>query len=85
MLVLGLKLVILEKAQDTFASVTDVIGGCFGIYESKLSQSSVATMTELKGKARAPDVNAIVGVNPEYEVVGQSMLMVAFSGTAALI
>jgi len=71
--------------RDLFASITDVIGGRSGVYESKLADAREAAMSELEEKTRALGANAVVGIDLDYEVVGQSMLMVSISGTAVVI
>jgi len=40
---------------------------------------------ELADEARARGANAVVGVDLDYEVVGESMLMVSMSGTAVVV
>ena len=71
--------------RDIFASVTDIIGGRSGAYESKLVDARQTAMAEIKEEAWALGANAIVGVDLDYEVVGESMLMVSISGTAVII
>lgn len=71
--------------RDIFASVTDIIGGRSGAYESKLADARHTAMAEIKDEALALGANAIVGVDIDYEVVGESMLMVSISGTAVII
>jgi uncharacterized protein YbjQ (UPF0145 family) len=71
--------------RDMFAGITDIIGGRSGAYESKLQDARETALHELEQRARALDANAVVGVNLDYEVVGQSMLMVSASGTAVVI
>ena len=71
--------------RDIFASVTDIIGGRSGAYESKLVDARQTAMAEIKEEALALGANAIVGVDLDYEVVGESMLMVSISGTAVII
>ncbi|RID91301.1 hypothetical protein D2N39_13715 [Gemmobacter lutimaris] len=71
--------------RDLFASITDVIGGRSGAYESKLADAREEATKELKDRARALGANAVVGVDLDYEVVGNSMLMVSISGTAVTI
>ena len=68
--------------RDFFASVTDIVGGRSGAYESKLRDAREAAMAELEDHARARGANAVVGVDIDYEVVADSMLMVSVSGTA---
>ena len=71
--------------RDIFASVTDIIGGRSGAYESKLVDARQTAMAEIKEEALALGATAIVGVDLDYEVVGESMLMVSISGTAVII
>ena len=71
--------------RDMFAGITDIIGGRSGAYESKLQDARETALHELEQRARAVGANAVVGVDLDYEVVGQSMLMVSASGTAVVI
>lgn len=71
--------------RDIFAGITDIIGGRSGAYESKLQDARDAALRELQQKAALAGANAVVGVDLDYEVVGQSMLMVSASGTAVVV
>ena len=71
--------------RDMFAGITDIIGGRSGAYESKLQDARETALHELEQRAGALGANAVVGVDLDYEVVGQSMLMVSASGTAVVI
>ncbi|WP_420567314.1 heavy metal-binding domain-containing protein [Thalassovita sp.] len=71
--------------RDLFASVTDIIGGRSGAYESKLQDARDTALRELQERAAILGANAVVGVDLDYEVVGQSMLMVSASGTAVMV
>lgn len=71
--------------RDLFAQVTDIIGGRSGAYESKLQEGRETALRELEERAAALGANAVVGVDLDYEVVGNSMLMVSASGTAVVI
>ncbi len=71
--------------RDIMASITDVIGGRSGAYESKLRDGRQQALQEMKMLAMKMGANAVVGVDIDYEVVGQSMLMVSTSGTAVTI
>jgi len=73
--------------RDIFASITDIIGGRSGVYEEKLQDAREVAMRELEGRAIHLGANAIVGIDIDYEVIGQngSMLMVSVSGTAVTI
>ncbi|MDU8911024.1 heavy metal-binding domain-containing protein [Aestuariicoccus sp. MJ-SS9] len=70
--------------RDLFASITDIVGGRSGAYESKLQDARDTAMRELEARAAALGANAVVGVDLDYEVVGDSMLMVSASGTAVV-
>lgn len=70
--------------KDLFASVRDVVGGRSGSYESTLREARQTAIEELKDEARALGADAVIGIDLDYEVLGQggSMLMVSASGTA---
>jgi len=71
--------------RDMFAGITDIIGGRSGAYESKLQDGRDTALREMEERAAALGANAVVGVDMDYEVVGQSMLMVSASGTAVVV
>jgi uncharacterized protein YbjQ (UPF0145 family) len=71
--------------RDFFAQITDVVGGRSGAYESKLQDARDTALNELEQRAAALGANAVVGVDLDYEVVGESMLMVSASGTAVVL
>ncbi|KEO59320.1 heavy metal-binding domain-containing protein [Thioclava indica] len=71
--------------RDLFAQVTDIVGGRSGAYESKLQDARETALRELEERALKLGANAVVGVDLDYEVVGQSMLMVSASGTAVTL
>ena len=73
--------------RDLFASITDIVGGRSGAYESKLQDARETALHELEQRAKAMGANAVVGVDLDYEVVGGSgsMLMVSVSGTAVTV
>ncbi|QFT63348.1 Uncharacterized conserved protein YbjQ, UPF0145 family [Roseivivax halotolerans] len=71
--------------RDFFAQITDIVGGRSGAYETKLADARETAMRELEARARQLGGNAVVGVDIDYEVVGESMLMVSVSGTAVVI
>ncbi|MEL6509098.1 MAG: heavy metal-binding domain-containing protein [Pseudomonadota bacterium] len=71
--------------RDVFAPITDIVGGRSGVYESKLQDARDTALAELEDRAREKGANAVVGVDLDYEVVGNSMLMVSASGTAVTI
>jgi uncharacterized protein YbjQ (UPF0145 family) len=73
--------------KDLFAGIRDIIGGRSGAYEKELARAREIAFDELKERAQALGANAVVGIDLDYEVVGQngSMLMVSVSGTAVVI
>ncbi|WP_158963453.1 YbjQ family protein [Chachezhania sediminis] len=71
--------------RDFLAGVTDVIGGRSGAYESKMNEARQVALREMEDHARALGANAIVGVDLDYEVVREGMLMVSASGTAVIV
>ncbi|MFY0661220.1 MAG: YbjQ family protein [Shimia sp.] len=71
--------------RDIFASITDIVGGRSGAYESKLQDARETALAELETRAAAKGANAVVGVDLDYEVVGDTMLMVSASGTAVTV
>lgn len=71
--------------RDFFASVTDIVGGRSGAYESKLQDAREVALKEMQDRAARLGANAVVGVDLDYEVLGQSMLMVSASGTAVTL
>ncbi|HZG56056.1 YbjQ family protein [Paenibacillus sp.] len=68
--------------RDLFASITDIVGGRSGAYEQKLKEAREIAIQEMKQSARNAGANAVVGIDIDYEVVREGMLMVTVSGTA---
>lgn len=68
--------------RDFFASITDIVGGRSAAYEKELSKARDVAQNEMVAKARELGCDAIVGVDLDYEVIRDGMLMVAVSGTA---
>jgi uncharacterized protein YbjQ (UPF0145 family) len=71
--------------RDLFARVRDVVGGRAGGYEKALRGAKDAAVADMVEAAGALGANAIVGVDLDYETVGDSMLMVSANGTAVRI
>ncbi|MCQ6557830.1 heavy metal-binding domain-containing protein [Paenibacillus mendelii] len=71
--------------RDLFASITDIVGGRSGAYEAKLKEARDVAFNEMGGQASRMGANAIVGIDVDYEVIRDGMLMVAVSGTAVRI
>lgn len=70
--------------KDLFAGVRDFVGGRSGSYEKVLRAAKDAAIEDMQAQAEEWGANAIVGVDLDYEVVGDkgSMMMVVASGTA---
>lgn len=70
--------------RDMFSSVRDVVGGRAGGYERALAGARDAAMDELIEAARQLGANGVIGIDFDYEVMGETngMMMVAVSGTA---
>jgi uncharacterized protein YbjQ (UPF0145 family) len=73
--------------KDFAAGLTNFFGGRSGSYEGELIDARNQAMQELERRAGALGANAIVGVDIDYEVLGQAgnMLMVTASGTAVVV
>ena len=71
--------------RDLFASVTDIVGGRSGAYEEELGRARNIALEEAMTEASRLGANAIVGIDIDYEVIRQGMLMVSVSGTAVTI
>ena len=73
--------------RDLFASIRDIVGGRSGAYEKVLNDARETAIAEMTDKATALGANAVIGVDIDYETVGQngSMLMVTAAGTAVFV
>lgn len=73
--------------KDFLAGLTDFFGGRSSSYEKVLIQAKDTAMKEMMQRAEQMGANAIIGIDIDYETVGQSgsMLMVSTSGTAVVI
>jgi uncharacterized protein YbjQ (UPF0145 family) len=73
--------------RDFFAKIRDVVGGRSGSYEKELARARETAFREIQEEALEVGANAIVGIDLDYEVMGEngSMLMVSISGTAVTI
>jgi uncharacterized protein YbjQ (UPF0145 family) len=67
--------------RDLFAGITDIIGGRSGAYEAELAKARQTALRELEEAAAALGATAVVGIDLDYEVIN-NMLMVSASGTA---
>jgi uncharacterized protein YbjQ (UPF0145 family) len=70
--------------RDLFAGIRDIVGGRSGAYETVLSEARDTALRELEERAASRGANAVVGVDLDYEVIN-NMLMVSASGTAVTL
>jgi len=73
--------------KDFAAGLTNIFGGRSGSYEGELIEARNNALEELVKRAEKVGGNAVVGVDIDYEVLGQggNMLMVTASGTAVVV
>ena len=73
--------------KDFMAGIRDIVGGRSASYERVLMEARETSMNEMAQRAAAMGANAVVGIDIDYETIGQggSMLMVSTSGTAVVI
>lgn len=72
--------------KDFMAGLSDIFGGRSQSYEEELIRAREQAMDEMRRRAEGNGANAVIGVDIDYEVLGQngSMLMVTASGTAVI-
>jgi uncharacterized protein YbjQ (UPF0145 family) len=70
--------------RDFFAGIRDIVGGRSAAYEKELAKARTIAFREMTEQAQSFGANAIVGIDIDYETVGDrgAMLMVSVSGTA---
>ncbi|WP_304426299.1 heavy metal-binding domain-containing protein [uncultured Adlercreutzia sp.] len=72
--------------RDFGAGIRNIVGGRSEGYEEELMQARTQAIAEMEQRAAALGAHAIVGVDVDYEVLGQgNMLMVSASGTAVTV
>lgn len=72
--------------RDFGAGIRNIVGGRSEGYEEELMGARTQAITEMEQRAAAMGAHAIVGVDVDYEVLGQgNMLMVSASGTAVTV
>jgi len=73
--------------RDVFAGIRDFVGGRSGSYERVLRAARDAAIADMIDEAHRRGATAVVGVDLDYETIGDtgSMLMVSASGTAVRI
>lgn len=73
--------------RDFMAGIRDFFGGRSGSYEKVLREAKDTALQEMTQEANARGANAVIGIDLDYETVGESgsMLMVTASGTAVRV
>lgn len=73
--------------KDFLAGMRDFFGGRSGSYEKVLREAKDTSLREMEERARNIGANAIVGIDIDYETIGEgnSMILVSCSGTAVRI
>lgn len=76
-----------DFVKDFAAGLTNFFGGRSGSYEGELIDARENALNEMMQRAAKLGANGVVGVDVDYEVLGQAnnMLMVTASGTAVVI
>ncbi|MGN0554987.1 MAG: YbjQ family protein [Candidatus Fimenecus sp.] len=76
-----------DFVKDFTAGLTNLFGGRSGSYEKELIEAREQAVNEMAQRAAQMGANAIIGIDIDYEVLGQggNMLMVTASGTAVTI
>ncbi len=76
-----------DVIKDIAAGLTNFFGGRSGSYEGELIEARNHALHEMESRAFSMGANAVVGVDVDYEVLGQAnnMLMVTASGTAVVV
>ena len=72
--------------RDMFAAVRDIVGGRSATYEKALAEARTVALSEMEKQAETLGANGVIGIDLDYEVLGQAngMLMVSCSGTAVV-
>jgi uncharacterized protein YbjQ (UPF0145 family) len=71
--------------RDFVAGLSDIVGGRVGVYETKLREGRKIALQEMKQEALDLGANAVIGVDIDYETVGDTMMMISISGTAVVL
>ena len=70
--------------RDLFAGITDITGGRSGAYEGEMANARETALRELEAHAAELGADAVIGVDLDYEVIN-NMMMVTASGTAVKV
>jgi uncharacterized protein YbjQ (UPF0145 family) len=83
-LVTGEAIIGVNIFRDLFAGIRDIVGGRASGYQNALADARRAALADLEAAARDLGADAIIGIDLDYEVLGDKngMLMVSVNGTA---
>ncbi len=81
-IVVGESIIATNIIRDIGATLRDVVGGRSGAYEKKMIEAREIAVREMEELAQEKGADAVVGVDIDYETVGNNMMMVSASGTA---
>ena len=76
-----------DFVKDFAAGMHNFFGGRSASYENELTDARTQAIEELVQRAEQMGANAVVGIDVDYEVLGQggNMMMVTVSGTAVIL
>ena len=76
-----------DFVKDFAAGMRNFFGGRSASYENELTDARAQEIEELVQRAEQMGANAVVGIDVDYEVLGQggNMMMVTVSGTAVVL
>lgn len=76
-----------DFVKDFAAGMRNFFGGRSASYENELTDARAQAIEELVQRAEQMGANAVVGIDVDYEVLGQggNMMMVTVSGTAVIL
>lgn len=76
----------INLVRDFGAGIRNLVGGRSAGYEEELMQARTEALSEMQQRAQELGAHAVIGVDMDYEVLGQgNMLMVTASGTAVTL
>ena len=71
--------------KDVAAGMRNIFGGRSQSYENELASGVSDALVELEKQAAQLGAEAVLGVDIDYEAVGNNMLMISASGTAVTL
>ena len=76
-----------DFVKDFAAGMRNFFGGRSASYENELTDARAQAIEDLVQRAEQMGANAVVGIDVDYEVLGQggNMMMVTVSGTAVIL